>query len=475
MKGEEIGSKKIAFIHPDLGIGGAERLVVDAAVGLQELNNDITIYTSHCDKKHCFEEVSSNLLKVEVYGDFFPTNIFKKLHIFFAILRQFYLVLALIITGKISDYDYFIVDQLSFCVPFILLFSKPECRILFYCHFPDQCLSLKGGFLKECYRIPFNLIEEWTTGLSDQIVVNSNFTKGIFHQTFKRLNNLDPGVIYPCVDITTIQDTEEDKSMDKEVKDFFKDGRFFVSVNRFEKKKNVDLAIKAFAKFRDQLPDNVSKDNSLKPRLVVAGGFDPRVLENVECLQELNGLAELLNLSSFTIRGKLLALPPATDVLFLPSIKSSLKKSLIKNSEMLLYTPSFEHFGIVPVEGMLFKTPVLAVNNGGPVETVVHFNNDNIEEATGFSQDPDDEVWSKTMYNYYAELDTVTKEKIGENGLNRVHDIFLRQQMSEAFAENLILAKSRHQDKGILFNVLSMWKLELLFVLISYYLVRLYA
>ena len=38
-------NKKIAFIHPDLGIGG-ERLVVDAAVGLQDFGHDIIIYTS---------------------------------------------------------------------------------------------------------------------------------------------------------------------------------------------------------------------------------------------------------------------------------------------------------------------------------------------------------------------------------------------------------------------------------------------
>lgn len=56
-------SYKIAFVHPDLGIGGAERLVVDAAVGLQDLDNDIIIYTSHCDLTHCFEEVSSGQLK----------------------------------------------------------------------------------------------------------------------------------------------------------------------------------------------------------------------------------------------------------------------------------------------------------------------------------------------------------------------------------------------------------------------------
>ena len=46
----------IIFFHPDLGIGGAERLVVDAAVGLQERGHRVTIFTSHCDPKHCFEE-----------------------------------------------------------------------------------------------------------------------------------------------------------------------------------------------------------------------------------------------------------------------------------------------------------------------------------------------------------------------------------------------------------------------------------
>lgn len=66
---------RIAFIHPDLGIGakhncywcvslsnsslflgGAERLVVDAAVGLQKLGHTVEIYTSHHDPAHCFDE-----------------------------------------------------------------------------------------------------------------------------------------------------------------------------------------------------------------------------------------------------------------------------------------------------------------------------------------------------------------------------------------------------------------------------------
>lgn len=49
-------SNRIVFIHPDLGIGGAERLVVDAAVGLQGLGYSTTFLTSHCDKTHCFDE-----------------------------------------------------------------------------------------------------------------------------------------------------------------------------------------------------------------------------------------------------------------------------------------------------------------------------------------------------------------------------------------------------------------------------------
>lgn len=46
----------IVFFHPDLGIGGAERLVIDAAVGLQNRGHKVTIFTSHCDPQHCFDE-----------------------------------------------------------------------------------------------------------------------------------------------------------------------------------------------------------------------------------------------------------------------------------------------------------------------------------------------------------------------------------------------------------------------------------
>jgi alpha-1,3/alpha-1,6-mannosyltransferase len=56
----------IVFLHPDLGIGGAERLVVDAAVGLQNLGYKIVIFTSHCDPSHSFEETRDGELAAKI-------------------------------------------------------------------------------------------------------------------------------------------------------------------------------------------------------------------------------------------------------------------------------------------------------------------------------------------------------------------------------------------------------------------------
>lgn len=53
---EEKTQEHTVFFHPDLGIGGAERLVIDAAVALQHRGHKVTIFTSHCDPQHCFDE-----------------------------------------------------------------------------------------------------------------------------------------------------------------------------------------------------------------------------------------------------------------------------------------------------------------------------------------------------------------------------------------------------------------------------------
>jgi len=45
-------------------LGGAERLVVDAAVSLQRLGHRVTMFTSHCDPSHSFAETQNGTMTV---------------------------------------------------------------------------------------------------------------------------------------------------------------------------------------------------------------------------------------------------------------------------------------------------------------------------------------------------------------------------------------------------------------------------
>lgn len=132
--------------------------------------------------------------------------------------------------------------------------------MLFYCHFPDKLLAGKGGLLKRIYRWPFDWIESWSTGCSDGIVVNSNFTKSIFAEAFPRLKHRTPGVIYPCVDTESAGDGADHPGDNEPL---WKGKKVLLSINRFERKKDVGLAVRAFAR--------IGLSERADSRLVIAG------------------------------------------------------------------------------------------------------------------------------------------------------------------------------------------------------------
>ena len=69
--------------------------------------------------------------------------------------------------------------------------------------------------------------------------------------------------------------------------------RAFLSINRFERKKNLSLALQAFALFRTT---GYSVDKKAT-RLIFAGGFDERIRDDVEHLKELKRCANILLLT----------------------------------------------------------------------------------------------------------------------------------------------------------------------------------
>ena len=52
----EIRRGRVAIIHPDLGIGGAEQLIVNVALALKYKNYQVQVFTPFFDPNRCFEE-----------------------------------------------------------------------------------------------------------------------------------------------------------------------------------------------------------------------------------------------------------------------------------------------------------------------------------------------------------------------------------------------------------------------------------
>lgn len=394
---------RILFVHPDLGIGGAERLVVDAAIALQNKGHSVSFLTNHHNPNHCFDETINGTLKVETVGDWLPRSVFGKCSAFCAYFRMVYAALyTVFFLSKAHKIDVIFCDQISLGIPIFRLASNQP-KVLFYCHFPDQLLSAKGSVLKHYYRMPLNFLEEKTTGQADGVLVNSKFTRRIFKETFKSLR-MTPEVLYPSLNTVAFDDTTIDR---KEIlHQFSSENYVFLSVNRFERKKNIGLALKAVK----ALEKIVSKIEWERTVLVVAGGYDSRVEENVEHFDELVRLADELGISH--------------KVTFLQSPSDKYKTWLMRHSEALLYTPQNEHFGIVPLESMYLRKPVIAVNSGGPTETIIH-------ESTGFLCEQNENEFAEAMAKFIR--DRTLSDCMGEMGHKRVRSTF----SFEAFTEKL--------------------------------------
>jgi alpha-1,3/alpha-1,6-mannosyltransferase len=97
----------------------------------------------------------------------------------------------------------------------------------------------------------------------------------------------------------------------------------------------------------------------------------------------------------------------------------------------LLYTPTNEHFGIVPVEAMQYGVPVLAANTGGPLETIV-------EGKTGWLRDvKTTSEWTAVIRKVFCELTAQDLERIGHQGQRRVQERFTRAIMANKFNEEI--------------------------------------
>jgi len=295
-----------------------------------------------------------------------------------------------------------------------------------------------------------------TTGMANAVIVNSKFTANIFRESFPHIKHT-PQVLYPGIRFDSYDKKVDLKDKSVEILETSK--KIILSINRFEREKNIILAIHSFAKLRDDNLVSANQFNNL--RLVIAGGYDYRVQENVDHHKELNQEALQLDLKTFTLMPGSAELPPENaQVIFLCSFNDSQRTYLLSKALCLLYTPSNEHFGIVPVEAMYARLPVIAINNGGPKETVK-------DRITGLLCSSTPMAFSEAIASFInGEYD---HDDMGDKGRKHVQKLFSLEAFVNTL-EEILLQLMKDSSSISLLNPL-LW-LSLAITLTLYYVYR---
>ncbi len=322
---------KVALVHDYLiEYGGAER-VLEA---LHEIFPDAPLYTAFLD----LDSLGPNKQSFTTYKQSFTTykDKFKSWNIKTSWLQNlpfarklispFRIFAPLIFEGfDLSEYDLVISSCNTYFSKAVI--TKPGSLHLSYIHTPPRYLY--------GYTTSFNYKKHWWTKIPaeamnhilriydfetsqrpDILIANSKNVK----ERIKKFYRRDSVVIYPPVDISSFPRKRKSK------------GKYFLSLGRLVRGKGVEVIVKAF-------------DITGLPLKVAGTG------------------PELKNLQKVYGRNK--------SVEFLGMVKDENLSELYGGAKALILASEDEDFGITAVEAFACGTPVIAINSGGYLETVI--------------------------------------------------------------------------------------------------------
>jgi glycosyltransferase involved in cell wall biosynthesis len=222
---------------------------------------------------------------------------------------------------------------------------------------------------------------------TDLILANSNYTAGLVKRIYKK----GAQTCYPGIDVTKFSDNGNAKeSLNCE--------NLILTVGFLRLVKNFDTAIKAM-RYVVQIHRTA--------KLVIIGSGPERY--------RLLKLIKRFHLENHIV------IQPVTD------------QELVNyygSSDVVLYIPFSEPFGVVPLEAMASKKPVVASNFSGPTETVEHNKN-------GFLVDPTD---PKAVAEAICKLleDKKLSKQMGEAGRTYVEEHFTLERSASRFENYLV-------------------------------------
>jgi len=265
-------------------------------------------------------------------------------------------------------------------------------RMLWYCHTPNrEAFDLYEWRMKQ--RGPLGKALFWSSIQSYKLIeynivpkIEGIATNSMNSQArIKKYLHRDAEVIYPGITPTHYRNEGYRK--------------YFFYPSRITPEKRFELAIEAFRK---------SGLHRRGYKFIIAGALNEERAEHVEYYNEisrmLDGLGEIkLNISYMDLI------------------------ELYSKCTAVLFTPINEDFGIVPLEAMASEKPVIAVDEGGPRETILH-------EKTGFLCKNSDEI--AMCMNLLAD-DPSLVEKMGRAGRKHVKSRFTWSMFFKKFDKML--------------------------------------
>lgn len=313
---------KVAIVHDYLKeYGGAER-VVEAVL---EIWPDADVFTS----VFLPEYAGPHRQRVEKWK--VKTSILQHFPFKAKLISLFRFVAPIVFwMFDLSKYDVVITSTAgTYTSPNFVRTGKKTLRVC-YCHTPPRYLygyPVANDWKSNIFRrmllvlgqIPMfflRKLEFIAAQIPDYYLANSKEVAGRIKRFYKR----DATVIYPPVDIPKVTLPTKKES-------------YYVIGGRVSRHKGHDIAIKAFTKLG-------------LPLKVFGGTFASYGLDQFKKLAGAN-------------------------IEFLGEITDEEKWKLLKGSKGFIFPSEMEDFGIAPVEAMAAGTPVIALGQGGPLETVI--------------------------------------------------------------------------------------------------------
>ncbi|MCW2672832.1 MAG: group 1 glycosyl transferase [Frankiales bacterium] len=327
---------KFAVYHPWVYLrGGAEKILAEL---LERSTHDWTVYTHHHDAAATFDQLRGPAVvelepRVSVRRSLGPLA-----HAASTMARTrlpHHGAQGLLVSSEgLGDLVLARTDlpAVAYCHTPLKILHDPATRAALRERDPRKAAALKvlGG--------PFQQVDRALWKRYRHVLVNSQEVRGRVLRgglaAAERVEVLRPGVHVERFALTEAQLAELDMSRPEQP--------MFLVAGRIMWQKNIELAIDALALVRQQGAD---------ARLVIAGAVDEKSQPYLAALRARCG-----------------DLPVEFEV----NPSNARLTRLFQSAAALLFTPPNEDWGIVPLEAMAAGTPVIAVNAGGPCESVQH-------------------------------------------------------------------------------------------------------